>query len=150
GSADGWSLVGGHGYYVTITVTLADDTQAVSAPSATANARTTSDPPPVPAAQAAGCACGDALFPTTGGQMVRGSGVNTGTGAYTLSWPDLQLPGFGVTFEAKRIYASANTTAGSMGVGWSWTYDIKVIPPASGQTAVTVRAEDGAQAVYTA
>jgi RHS repeat-associated protein len=150
GSADGWALVGGHGYYVTITVTLPDGTQVVSAPSATANARTTADPPPLPAAQAAGCACGDALFPTTGGQMVRGSGVNTGTGAFTLSWPDLRLPGFGVTFEAKRFYSSANTTAGSMGVGWSWTYDTKVIPPTGGQTAVTVRAEDGAQAVYTA
>ncbi|HEY9476262.1 MAG TPA: DUF6531 domain-containing protein [Mycobacteriales bacterium] len=150
GSADGWSLVDGHDYFVTITVTLSDGTQVVSAPSATAKARATSDPPPIPTAQASGCACMDALFPTTNGQVVRGAGVNTGTGGFTLSWHDLQLPGFGATFRADRMYSSTNATAGSMGIGWSWSYDIKVIPPAGGQTAVTVRAEDGAQAVYTA
>ncbi len=150
GTKDGWSLVGDHRYYVTITVTFADGTQAVSPASALAAARTTSDPPALPTAQVAGCACGDVLFPTTLGQAVRGSGVNTATGAYALTWPDLQLPGYGVTFSAKRMYSSANTTAGRLGIGWSWSYDIKVIPPAGGQTSVTVRAEDGAQAVYTA
>jgi RHS repeat-associated protein len=150
GSADGWSLVGGHQYFVTITVTFADATQAVSAASALATARTTSDPPTLPAAQVAGCACGDVLFPTTLGQVVRGSGVNTASGAFASTWPDLQAAGFGVTFNSRRTYSSANTTAGRFGVGWSWSYDIKVIPPSAGQTSVTVRADDGAQAVYTA
>jgi len=150
GAADGWALVGDHGYYVTITVTLAGGTEVVSAPSATVKARVTSDPPALPAGQTIGCACGNALSPTTIGQAVRGSGVNTGTGAFSMSWPDLRLPGYGITFDAVRMYSSANTTAGSLGIGWSWTYDLRVIPPAAGSTSVTVRAEDGAQVVYTA
>ena len=151
GAADGWSLTGGHSYYVTITVTLTDGvTQVVSPASAQAAARTTADPPAIPAAQVAGCACNNVLSPIAGGQVVRGAGVNTATGAFSTSADDLRLAGFGVTFDASRTYASDDTTAGLMGVGWSWSYDIKVIPPAAGQTAVTVRAEDGAQAVYTA
>ena len=150
GATDGWALVGDHPYYVTIAVTLADGTTAVSAPSAIVKARTTSSPPPLPAAQAAGCTCGNALAPTTPGQAVRGAGVNTATGAFSLIQHDLSLAGFGVLFDAKRMYSSANTTAGSLGIGWSWAYDMKVIPPAAGETSVTVRAEDGAQVVYTA
>ena len=149
GAADGWSLVGGHQYFATITVTFRDNTQAMSPASALAAARTTADPPALPNQQV-GCACTDALFPTTGGQVVRGSGVNTGIGSFTMAWDDLQLPGFGATFDVTRRYSSGNATAGTMGVGWSWTYDIKVIPPAAGQTSVTVRAEDGAAAVYAA
>src|SRR5262249_44127978 len=42
-----------------------------------------------------------------------------------------------------------NTSAGSLGIGWAWILDIRVIPPAGSATAVTVRAEDGAQAVFT-
>lgn len=150
GAADGWTLVGDHSYYVTITVTFGDGTTAVSANSATVKARTTSSPPALPAAQAGGCTCGNALAPTTLGQAVRGAGVNTATGAFAFSEKDLSLAGFGVLFDASRMYSSANTTAGSMGIGWSWTYDLKVIPPAAGETAVTVRAEDGVQVVYAA
>jgi len=150
GAEHGWSLVGGKSYYATITVTFPDGTQAVSPASAQAAARTTSDPPAVPAAQAAGCGCGNVLSPTPMAQVIRGSGVNTATGTYTLMWPDLQLAGYGVRFSSMRTYSSANTAAGRFGIGWTWSYDIKVIPPAAGQTAVTVRAEDGAQAVYTA
>lgn len=82
--------------------------------------------------------------------MVRGSIVNTGTGAFSMAAGNLRLAGFGVTFDASRTYASDNTTTGMMGIGWSWASDIRVIPPAPGQTAVPVRAEDGAEAVYTA
>jgi len=148
GVDDGWALVGDHGYFVTITVTLNNGTQVVSPPSAVSKARTTTTPPPLPAAQAAGCTCGNVLFPSTGGQAVRGSGVNTGTGAFTLSSVELRMAGFGVPFQAVRTYSSANTSAGSLGLGWSWTYDVQVIPPAGGETAVTVRAEDGARVVY--
>jgi len=150
GATDGWALVGDHPYYVTITVTFGDGTTAVSAASATVKARTTSSPPALPAGQAGGCTCGNALAPTTLGQAVRGAGVNTATGAFALSQRDLSLAGFGVLFDARRMYSSANVTAGSMGIGWSWTYDLKVIPPVAGQTSVTVRAEDGAQVVYAA
>jgi RHS repeat-associated protein len=148
GSQQGWTLVDGHPYIVTITVTLKDGSQVVSAASAQAKARTTASPPPVPAGQAAGCTCPDLLAPTAVMQAVRGSGEQTGTGAYTTSAMDLRMAGFGVTFQAVRQYSSTNTTAGTLGLGWSWTYDARVIPPAAGQTAVTVRAEDGAQAVY--
>ena len=34
GTKDGWALTAGHGYFVTITTTLKDGTQAVSGPSA--------------------------------------------------------------------------------------------------------------------
>jgi RHS repeat-associated protein len=148
GTAEGWSLVGDHPYFVTITVTLTDGTQVVSDPSDKAKARTTATPPALPAAQAAGCVCGNALAPTATAQAVRGSGVNTGTGGYATSSTDLRMAGFGVPFRAVRRYSSTSTAAGSMGVGWSWTYDVRVIPPAAGQTSVTVRAEDGAQVVY--
>ena len=150
GAADGWALTGDHPYFVTVTATLADGTVAVSAPSGNAKARTTATPPAVPAAQAAGCGCGNALSPSSIGQAVRGAGVSTGTGAFTLAWSDLQMAGFGVPFQAARKYSSANPTAGSMGIGWSWTYDLKVIPPVGNDTAATVRAEDGAQAVFQA
>ncbi|WP_213007020.1 DUF6531 domain-containing protein [Paractinoplanes toevensis] len=148
GVTDGWQLTADHGYFVTITATLADGTQAVSAASGTAKARTTRTPPALPAAQAAGCSCGNALAPSTGGQLIRGSGINTGTGAFTLSASDLAMAGFGLPFQARRTYSSVNATAGSMGVGWSWTLDLRVLPPAEGVTAVTVRAEDGAQVTY--
>ncbi|MET3422299.1 RHS repeat-associated protein [Actinoplanes tereljensis] len=148
GVTDGWALTADHGYFVTITATLADGTQAVSAASPTAKARTTKTPPALPAAQAAGCSCGNALAPSTGGQLIRGTGINTGTGAFTLSASDLAMAGFGLPFQARRTYSSVNATAGSMGVGWSWTLDLRVVPPAEGVTAVTVRAEDGAQVTF--
>jgi RHS repeat-associated protein len=150
GAADGWALTGDHAYFVALTATLADGTVAVSEPSGNTKARTTATPPAIPAQQAAGCGCGNALSPTTIGQAIRGAGVNTGTGAFTLAWSDLQMAGFGVPFQATRKYASTNLSAGSMGIGWSWTYDLKVIPPSAGDTSATVRAEDGARVVYQA
>ncbi|WP_433728396.1 RHS repeat-associated core domain-containing protein [Actinoplanes sp. CA-051413] len=150
GADQGWVLTGDHPYFVTVSVTLADGTVALSGPSGNAKARKTANPPAVPAQQAAGCGCGNALAPTTIGQALRGAGVSTGTGAFSLAWTDLQMAGYGVPFQATRKYSSASPTAGSMGIGWSWTYDLKVIPPAAGETAVTVRAEDGAQVVYQA
>ncbi|MBC3841486.1 hypothetical protein GXW82_17940 [Streptacidiphilus sp. 4-A2] len=147
GSADGWSLKDGHHYFATLTVTLKDGTQVVS-DTDTDQARATAVPPALPAAQAIGCSCNDALAPTAFGQALRGSNVNTGTGTFTLSGTDLQMTGLGVPFQAVRRYSSGNTGAGSLGVGWSWSYDVRVFPPAQGGGAVTVRAEDGAQAVY--
>src|SRR5256886_11014867 len=88
------------------------------------------------------------LSPTAGVQATRGSGVATGTGRFTSTMTDLQMPGLGEPFQATRTYSSANATAGTLGMGWAWTYDAQVIPPTGGRTAVTVRAEDGAQATY--
>jgi RHS repeat-associated protein len=149
GFREGWSLVDGHPYFVTVTVTLKDGTQVVSDPSGNANARTVASPPALPSGQSAGCACPNILSPTTGAQAVRGTGVETGTGGFTMASVDLKMAGIGVPFRAVRQYSSTNTTAGTLGVGWSWTYDIRVIPPATGQSAVTVRAEDGAQVTFT-
>jgi Domain of unknown function (DUF6531) len=149
GAADGWALVPDRQYFATVTVTLADGTQVTSAPSDAAKARGTIVPPAIPDQQAAGCACGDVLYPATPGQAVRGSGVNTGTGSFTWSDTDLQLASFGEPFVATRTYSSATATAGSLGIGWTWSLDVRVIPPAGDATAVTVRAEDGAQAVFT-
>ncbi|WP_305783819.1 DUF6531 domain-containing protein [Symbioplanes lichenis] len=148
GTLDGWVLTGDHDYFVTVTVTLKDGTELVSDASPTAKARITAEPPALPAAQAAGCACGNVLAPTTVGQAVRGGGVNTGTGAFTFSSTDLRMAGFAVPFRAVRRYSSTNGTAGSLGLGWAWTYDVRVIPPAGAETAVTVRADDGAQVTY--
>ncbi|GAA2564266.1 hypothetical protein GCM10010435_40680 [Winogradskya consettensis] len=148
GTLDGWVLTGDHDYFATISVTLEDGTELVSAASTTGKARTTAEPPALPAAQAAGCACGNVFAPTTVGQAVRGGGVNTGTGAFTFSSTDLRMAGFAVPFQATRRYASTNTSAGSLGLGWAWSYDVRVIPPAGDQSAVTVRADDGAQVTY--
>jgi RHS repeat-associated protein len=145
----GWTLVPDQQYFATITVTLSDGTQVTSAASGTAKARGTIVPPALPDAQAIGCACGDVLYPATAGQAIRGAGVNTGTGTFNWSQTDLRLASIGIPFAATRTYSSANTGAGSLGIGWTWGLDIRVIPPAGGQTAVTVRAEDGAQAVFT-
>jgi RHS repeat-associated protein len=148
GAADGWALTDAHDYFVTVTVTLKDGTEVVSDPSATAKARATANPPALPDQQAAGCACGNVLAPTSVGQAVRGGGVNTGTGAFTFSSTDLRMSGFAVPFQDVRRYSSTNTGAGSLGLGWAWTYDVRVIPPAGPDPAVTVRAEDGAQVTY--
>ncbi|WP_433381118.1 RHS repeat-associated core domain-containing protein [Actinoplanes sp. CA-142083] len=148
GAKDGWVLEDGHDYFATVTVTKKDATEVVSEPSANAKARATIEPPAIPADQAAGCACGNVLHPTAVGQAVRGGGVNTGTGSFTFSSNDLRMAGFGVTFDAVRRYSSTNTGAGSMGLGWAWSYDVRVIPPAGDATAVTVRADDGAQVTY--
>jgi RHS repeat-associated protein len=148
GATQGWMLADGHSYFVTMTVTFKDGTQSISDPSGIAKARTTTSPPAMPASQSAGCACDDVLAPTSAAQAVRGFGVEAGTGGFTAAWHDLQMAGVGVAFEAVRQYSSTNTTVGSLGLGWSWTYDVRVIPPASSGGAVTVRAEDGAQAVF--
>jgi RHS repeat-associated protein len=148
GAQQGWVLENGRDYFATVTVTMKDGAEVVSDPSADAKARATIEPPAIPADQAAGCACGNVLHPTAVGQAVRGGGVNTGTGSFTFSSTDLRMAGFGVPFEAVRRYSSTNTGAGSMGLGWAWSYDVRIIPPAGDETAVTVRADDGAQVTY--
>lgn len=148
GTSDGWALELGKRYFVTITVTREAD-EVVSAPSNENRARQVASPPAVPTPQAAGCGCPTALAITSPARSLRGVGVNTGTGAFQWSQQDLAMPSFAVPFNAVRTYSSANETAGTMGRGWSWTYDVRVFPPAEGETAVVVRAEDGAQVRYT-
>ncbi|GAA0484539.1 hypothetical protein Ade02nite_87750 [Paractinoplanes deccanensis] len=147
GGAEGWALDAGHDYFAQITATYPDGSTVTSPPSNTASPRTLADSPAVPAAQAVGCACPNALGRTTSGQKLRGSGVNTGTGAYTRTESDLAMSSFAVPFALNRVYSSANTTAGLFGTGWASTLDLRVTATPAG---ATVRAEDGAQADYTA
>jgi RHS repeat-associated protein len=146
GGAEGWALDAGHDYFVQISVTYPDGSTETSASSNNARPRTLGDSPAIPAAQAAGCACANALGRSTSGQQLRGKGVNTGTGAYTRVESDLGMAAFAVPFTLTRVYSSSNTSSGLFGNGWASTLDLKVTATDAG---ATVRAEDGAQADFT-
>ncbi|MDG4831587.1 HYD1 signature containing ADP-ribosyltransferase family protein [Solwaraspora sp. WMMD1047] len=146
GAADGWVLAPDRRYTVVITVGQPDGSEVVSPPSNEAAPRATPAPPAIPAAQAAGCGCPTVLGPTLTGQAVRGAGVNTATGAFSRTEPDLVMPSAGIAFNAVRYYSSANPTAGMFGTGWSWSYDARIVADEGG--SVRVRAEDGSEAVY--
>ncbi|XVU27708.1 polymorphic toxin-type HINT domain-containing protein [Actinoplanes sp. CA-054009] len=146
GAAEGWSLDPGRQYFVTLTG-LYPDGEVPSAASDQAAPRTTIDPPAVPDRQAAGCGCSAALGMTGASQAVRGSGVNTGTGAYTRAEEDLALTSFAVNFLSTRGYSSINTGASALGPGWAWAYDMRV---AAVEGGVLVRAEDGSDTLFAA
>ena len=74
-----------------ITAVFADGHEVVSAPSPAGRPRTTIVPPPISGAQAAGCNCANALGMTEAGQAVRGTGVNTATGAFSRLERDLSV-----------------------------------------------------------
>src|SRR6185369_2958203 len=122
-----------------------DGSTETSASSNNARPRTLGDSPAIPAAQAAGCACANALGRSTSGQQLRGKGVNTGTGAFTRIESDLGMASFAVPFTLSRVYSSSNTSSGLFGNGWASTLDLKVTATDAG---ATVRAEDGAQADF--
>ncbi len=145
GGAEGWALDAGHDYFVQITVTYPDGSTETSASSNPARPRTLGETPAIPATQASGCACANALGRTVSGQLVRGLGVNTGTGAFTRIESDLGMAAFAVPFTLTRVYSSANTSSGLFGNGWASTLDLRVTATDSG---ATVRAEDGAQADF--
>jgi RHS repeat-associated protein len=145
GGEEGWVLDPAKEYFITIAAVFDDGREVVSDESSRARPRTTIEPPPIPAGQAAGCGCGNALAQTAAGQASRAIGVNTGTGAFVRVERDLTMASFGVQFASVRTYSSANQAIGSFGAGWAWSYDMRVI--ASEQSA-RVRAEDGAEATY--
>ncbi|MDX8031923.1 RHS repeat-associated core domain-containing protein [Lentzea sp. BCCO 10_0856] len=145
GAADGWVLDPAKEYFVTITAVFADGREVVSAASEKAKPRTTIVPPAIPGKQAAGCTCANALGMLATPQAVRGSGVNTGTGAYSRTEQDLSMASFGVPFMSARTYSSNGPISGPFGPGWSWIYGMRVT--ASDEGAV-VRAEDGSEALY--
>ena len=150
GANDGWTIEAGHHYQAAIDAALNEGGDAISDQSAPATPRTTIVPPSIPPLQAAGCACSDALAPAAPAQAVRGQGINTATGAYTRQETDAQMSAPGIAFDATRRYSSANPVAGEMGIGWAWTYDIRVVAATDDSGDVTVIAEDGAQATYKA
>ncbi|RBQ20017.1 hypothetical protein DP939_09300 [Spongiactinospora rosea] len=94
-----------------------------------------------------GCGCGNALALTSAGQASRGLGVNTGTGAYVRTETDFAMASFGPQFATSRTYSSMNRGASLYGLGWAWSYDMRVTEGEGG--VAVVRAEDGAQARYT-
>jgi RHS repeat-associated protein len=149
GSDDGWTLVPGHKYFVTVTGTLTAGNDLDSPPSGQAAARRTVIPPAVQTPQAAGCGCPTALAFSAPLQALRGTGVSTGTGAFHWSALDLSMSSFAVPFIATRYYSSANPTSGLLGRGWSWAYEVRVLPAENGGTDALVRAEDGAQVAFT-
>ncbi|RPF21149.1 polymorphic toxin-type HINT domain-containing protein [Myceligenerans xiligouense] len=146
GAEDDWELDRGKDYFVTVAAVLPGGDEVVSDPSDSTRPRATILPPSIPDDQAAGCGCENALAPTAVGQAQRGVGVNTGTGAFVRIERDLQMASYGIPFSSARTYSSANNRQGPLGVGWAWSYDMRVTPTDDG---VIVRAEDGAEAVYT-
>ncbi|MEU4388976.1 polymorphic toxin-type HINT domain-containing protein [Promicromonospora sp. NPDC023805] len=146
GTEDGWELEEDKDYFVTVAAGLPGGDEVVSEPSGEARPRATILPPSIPDDQAAGCGCENALAPTASGQAQRGVGVNTGTGAFVRVERDMQMASFGIPFASARTYSSANNRQGPFGVGWAWSYDMRVTETDDG---VIVRAEDGAEALYT-
>ncbi|NRQ39195.1 hypothetical protein HII36_46350 [Nonomuraea sp. NN258] len=147
GTEDGWVLDTGKEYFVTAAAVYGDGHEVVSGPSDPSGPRETIDPPPVPNEQAMGCGCGNALALTTAGQAQRGLGVNTGTGAYVRTEQDFTMASFGPQFTSTRTYSSMNRGQSLFGLGWAWSYDMRVTEQ---DGVAIVRAEDGAQARYTA
>ncbi|MCA2213285.1 polymorphic toxin-type HINT domain-containing protein [Jidongwangia harbinensis] len=146
GAADGWVLDPAREYTVTITV-VEPEGEVSSGESAKARPRTVVNPPSVPAGQAVGCGCATVLGTTVRAQAFRAQMVNTGTGAFQRVEQDFAMPSYGIPFRLARYYSSGNTSQGMFGTGWSSSYDISVVAADNG--AARVRAEDGAEAVYT-
>ncbi|MCO8271813.1 polymorphic toxin-type HINT domain-containing protein [Actinoplanes sp. TRM 88003] len=146
GAAEGWVLDPARTYTVTVTVATAEG-ELSSPESAPAKPRRVETPPSVPASQAVGCGCATVLGTTVRAQAFRGQMVNTGTGTYTRVEQDFAMPSFGIPFRLARYYSSGNTARGLFGPGWSSSYDVRIVAADGG--AARVRAEDGAEAVYT-
>jgi RHS repeat-associated protein len=144
GAADGWKLDPAKRYFVIITAVF-PDREVKSAPSEQAKPRRTIMPPPIATKQAAGCSCGNALGMTAARQAMRGTGVNTATGAFSRVEQDLAMASFGVPFTSRRVYSSANPTSGPFGPGWAWSYGMRVT---ASERGAVVRADDGAEALF--
>jgi RHS repeat-associated protein len=90
--------------------------------------------------------CGQIVHAYTGGDC-QSDPVQSATGNFTDSSPDLSLPGTGVPFAFTRSYNSLDLTKGELGQGWTDTYSASLTIKANGD--VTLRAEDGQQVEYT-
>ncbi|MDH2415273.1 DUF6531 domain-containing protein [Nocardioides sp. CER19] len=101
----------------------------------------------IPLAQTYGGQCGCASG-STAYQHLTSRPVNTATGSLYESFTDLALPGAGKRLIFTRAYNSLDTTPGPLGAGWTFAFNASLSIDA-GSGAVTVRAEDGKQAVYT-
>ncbi|MBP7868047.1 MAG: chitobiase/beta-hexosaminidase C-terminal domain-containing protein [Acidobacteria bacterium] len=68
-------------------------------------------------------------------------GVNTSTGNFAYKMSDLALPGVGPSFVFERAYNSQDRTAGPLGIGWTWGYNISLTEETEGE--IVVRWGDG-------
>jgi RHS repeat-associated protein len=149
-NSDGWGLVAGTKYVVTVTLNAADGSGQVSDFTAPATPRVLPAPPQIPDSQVS-----STLGAGSGGQRdaqpaIRGVGVNTATGAFTLQNVDAALSSsYAINIQADRSYSSLDKTASLMGVGWSFGYDARITPKSDGSDAVVFRAEDGTETTYT-
>ncbi|MFA5890703.1 MAG: DUF6531 domain-containing protein [Actinomycetota bacterium] len=95
------------------------------------------DRPVIPSGQTRGCAGGaHAVNPST----CMSDPVNTATGAYEHRQTDVALPGIGIPFEFVRTYRSDGGSAGSLGPGWTHSYEVRLIAGADGD--MTLQGED--------
>ncbi len=142
------ALLPGHTYFVIVEAfgNAYTGGHADSALSTGAVAAFTPGPPALPVAQTFGAGLDNVSGRTGPAQVLRGEPVNTATGAYATRSVDLSMSGLGVEFEAARSYSSNDTSAGLLGPGWSWSYDLGLTVAAGGN--VTLRAEDGSDSVY--
>jgi RHS repeat-associated protein len=57
--------------------------------------------------------------------------ISTRTGDFSHEHTDLSVPGRGASLEFARYYHSGSTVVGDMGVGWTQTYDMRLVPTAA-------------------
>ncbi len=94
----------------------------------------------LPVNQTYGSICGGNSAGAPHCQEYRGLGVNTSTGAFAQSATDVALSDV-EALELRRSYSSNNLTNGSLGAGWSASWDAKLGIKESGD--VEFRSEDG-------
>ena len=96
----------------------------------------------LPDNQTLGSSCGSnsASAPTCSGS--HGVGVNTATGAFSQAVTDTSLPGT-MPLDLWRSYSSNNAASGSLGSGWSASWDARLDVQSNGD--VVFRAEDGSR-----
>jgi RHS repeat-associated protein len=81
------------------------------------------------------------------GSACQNDPVNSLTGAFTTSAVDLRLAGIGVPFSWRRSYTSSDTTAGSLGPAWTYSYATSLAIQGNGD--VVLRGDEGQQVYYT-
>ncbi|MFD4948868.1 DUF6531 domain-containing protein [Streptomyces sp. NPDC058409] len=98
--------------------------------------------PTLPVNQTYGLGCGGNSASANNCGTSKGMGVNTATGALAQSSTDISLPG---TFplELNRSYSSNNPASGTLGGGWSASWDTRLEVEENGDAVL--HAEDGSQ-----
>jgi len=147
---DGWGLDTKTDYVFTVTLTGPGGTARVSDFSSPAAPRALPVPPSLPAEQVRGVLGAGSSGPLDAQPAIRGVGVNTATGAFTLQDVDASLSSsYAVNMGLQRSYNSDDESASLLGIGWSFGYDARVFPkPGSTDGSMVFRAGDGSQAVY--